>query len=341
MINVGIVGLGFMAAMHIRAYRRIEGVQVKAICDKDTRRLNGDFSGVSGNLGVQDPVRLDMSTVAAYSEFEEMIGRPEIDLIDVCTPTASHVVLATAALQAGKHVLCEKPMARNSEQARQIVAAAEDAKGFFMPSMCMRFWPEWAWLREQIHGGAYGRLLSLRISRLSEPPGWGQEVYLNGKVSGGALFDLHVHDVDFIQYCCGRPKAVFSSGFSKVSGAIDHVLTQYEVHGGAVVSAEGSWAMTSGFGFQMTYLALFERATAEFDSRRGESPLRLCEAGKEPVFKRCDGPPDGYVGELQHMVEAIQNQTPPSVVTASDGLSAVQTCEAEEQSIQSGKPVMI
>jgi predicted dehydrogenase len=243
-------------------------------------------------------------------------------------------------LQAGKHVLCEKPLARTVESARRIVEAGRGARGIFMPAMCLRFWPEWKWLKETIASGRYGNVLAARFRRVAEPPGWGKNTFFNGAESGGGLFDLHVHDTDFVQYCFGRPRSVFSSGYSKTSGAIDHVVTQYEVDSGAIVHAEGSWAMCPGFGFNMSYTVNFEHATADYDIARTAESLRLATETKAPEIVRCDGG-DGYIGELRHFIEAIRAGHPPTVVTAADGLASVEICAAEELSVKGRRSVSL
>ena len=340
MINIGIIGLGFMAATHIRAYRQVPGARVASLCNPSGRHLDGDFTNVAGNVGATDPVKLDLTGVQATKNFADLLTDPTIQLIDICAPTQAHRELAVAALRAGKHVLCEKPLARSAAVAREIVSAAARAKGFFMPAMCLRFWPEWVWLKQAIDTRTYGDVLGARFRRVAEPPGWGKNTFFNGAESGGALFDLHVHDTDFVQHCFGRPRRVFSTGYMKFSGAIDHVVTQYEVASGAIVHAEGGWAMTPGFGFNMSYTVNFERATADYDSARGAEALRLCEAGQASRTVKCEGP-DGYVGELRHLVEAIQAGHPPTIVTAQDGLSSVEICEAEEKSVQSRQLVSL
>lgn len=340
MTNVGVIGLGFMGLTHIRAYRQVPGARIAAICDAVRLPVDGNLSSISGNIATTDQIKLDMNEVKAYSKYEELLANPEIDLVDICVPTPLHPPIAIAALQAGKHVICEKPLARTTALCREIVEAAAKAKSFFMPAMCLRFWPEWVWLKQAIDQQTYGRVLAVHFRRLSEPPGWSQGTYLNGAVSGGALLDMHIHDSDFVQFCFGRPRAVFASGASLLSGATDHVLTQYQVAGGAVVSAEASWLVGPGFGFKMVYLAIFENATADYDSSRGAEALRVFEKGKDARTVKCDGP-DGYVGELAHIIAAIQAGQPPTVVTAQDGLSAVEICEAEEQSVKTGQLVAL
>ena len=340
MVNVGIVGLGFMGVTHIKSYLQLEGVRIGAICDALRLPLDGNLSSISGNIATTEPIQLDMSVVKAYKNYEDLLANPDIDLVDICVPTPAHPSVAIAALKSGKHVLCEKPLARTSQLARDVVAAAASAKGFFMPAMCLRFWPEWAWVKHAIEQNTYGRVLAARFRRVSEPPAWSQSTYFKGDESGGALLDLHIHDTDFVQFCFGRPKAVFATGLSRFSGAIDHVVTQYQVANGANVSAEGSWLMGPGFGFNMAYTVIFETAMADYDSGRGAETLRLYEKAQPPRTIKCDGP-DGYVAELQHMLDAIQANRRPSVVTAQDGLSAVEICEAAERSIKTGQLVAL
>ena len=340
MIKAGIVGLGHMAVAHLKAYRQLPGVRLSAICNPSGRHLDGDFSDVSGKAGGQEPLQLDMAFVKPYRIFVDLLADPNVQLVDICAPTSAHAELAVAALAAGKHVICEKPLARTSAAARQVVAAAARARGFFMPAMCLRFWPQWAWLKQAIVDNTFGPVRDARFRRVKQPPGLGRKFFFDGEKSGGALLDLHIHDTDFVQYCFGRPASVHSAGYTRHSGAIDHVVTQYEVAGGAVVHAEGSWAMTEGFGSNMSYTVNFENATADYDKARGADALKLYEPGQAPRVITCPGG-DGYLGELEHMLKSIREGTPPTVVTAADGLAAIEICEAEEASIRSGKTVSL
>jgi predicted dehydrogenase len=335
MINVGVIGLGFMGVTHIKAYQKIDGVRIGAICDAVRLPKDGVLAGISGNIAEHDAVRLDMTQVKASSDFKELLANPDIQLVDICVPTSDHPKVAIAALKAAKHVVCEKPLARTSALARDIVTAAGNATSYFLPAMCMRFWPGWAWLRDAVQDNRFGRAIAARFRRVSAPPGWSRNVYFKGSESGGALLDLHIHDTDFVQFLFGRPKRVSSTGVTRFSGAIDHVVTQYQVEGGASVSAEGSWIMPEGYGFNMAYTVIFEKATADFDLARGADALKVFEEGQPPRVVATAG--DGYVGELSYLVDCIRNGRPPTVVSARDALSAVEICEAEERSVRSGQ----
>jgi predicted dehydrogenase len=336
-VRVAVVGLGFMGVTHIKAYQQLPNARIVAVCDAVRLPVAGVLTGVSGNIHGADAVNLGKD-IKTYGRIEDLLADGQFDLVDLCVPTPLHVAQATAALRAGKHVICEKPLARTSELAREILSAAKSANGFFMPAMCMRFWPGWAWLKDLAAQNTYGKILTARFRRVSAPPGWSRNSYFNGNDSGGALLDLHIHDTDFVQFLFGRPLSVFSTGRSRFSGAIDHVVTQYQVAGGATVYAEGSWLLAGGF--NMSYTMMFERATLDFDSARGADALHLTEEGQPARTIKPEGV-DGYVGELSHLLNAIQSGQPPTVVTAADGLSAVEICEAEEKSIQTGGVVKI
>lgn len=332
-VKIGLVGLGFMGVTHLNAYQKIPEAEIVAVCDAVRIPENGKLVS-QGNIGTGTELKLDMTRIKAYRDYREMLKNPEVELVDICVPTPAHPEIAIAAMEAGKHVVCEKPMARTSELARKMAEVSKKTGKMLMPAMCLRFWPEWSWLKNAISSGEYGKILALRLRRVSQPPGWSKSTYFDGKASGGALLDLHIHDTDFVQFCFGRPKSVYSSGFTLISGCIDHVVTQYEVHQGCVVWAEGSWAMTEGFGFNMSYTAIFEKATADYDCSRGKEALKIYEAGKTAktlTFKD----EDGYAGELKHALECVLKSKSPTVVTAEEGVSAIEICEAEEKSVYS------
>ena len=335
-VNVAVVGLGFMGVTHIRAYQQVPEARITAVCDAVRLPVNGILPGVQGNITGSGDIDLGRD-IRVYTRLEEMLADPEVDLVDLCTPTPLHPEQAMASLKAGKNVLCEKPMARTSAAAREILAVAQSSPGFLMPAMCMRFWPGWSWLKDVVADQRYGRIYSARFWRMSAMPTWSKQGTYTSDL-GGALFDLHIHDTDFVQFLFGRPASVFSTGASVGGTSIDHVVTQYQYPGGPAVYAEGSWLMAKGF--NMAYTLLCERATLDFDLARGASAMIVTEAGKEPQTIPCDGP-DGYGGEVRHVVDCVLKGRKPSVVTAADGMTALEICEAEEKSVKTGQVVRL
>jgi predicted dehydrogenase len=141
-INVAVVGLGFMGVTHLRAYQKTPNARIVAVCDAVRLPVNGVLGGVSGNI--KDSAGLQLGPkVRADREIDDLLANPDVDVVDICTPTPLHPAQVIAALKAGKHVMCEKPLARTSAEAEKVLRAANAAKGFLMPAMCMRFWPGW------------------------------------------------------------------------------------------------------------------------------------------------------------------------------------------------------
>jgi predicted dehydrogenase len=336
-VKVAVVGLGFMGVTHIKAYLKLKAAKIVAVCDSVRVPVNGVLPGVTGNITGSGAIDLGRG-VKVYRELAAMLVDPEVELVDLCVPTALHPAQAIAALEAGKHVLCEKPLALSLGKARRIVEATESARGFFMPAMCMRFWPGWSELKEVVKKKPYGKVQVASFRRLSPPPGWSKAIYNNASLSGGALLDLHIHDTDFVQFLFGRPKSVYSTGVVSKGNSIDHVVTQYHFPGGPAVYAEGTWLLTGNF--NMSYTVICERATLDYDLGRGAEALLVTEAGKKQRAVKCAGV-DGYDGEIRCMLEAIRTGKAPKVVTARDGLSAVEICEAEAKSVRTGQVVRL
>jgi predicted dehydrogenase len=328
-MNIGIIGLGMMGRTHYEAYQEI-GANVVAVADQDPKRAAGDLAGTSGNVLQGGLTHLPMDRIRGTTNPAELIAMKDVDIVDICVPTTQHVDVAIAALRGGKHVLCEKPLARTSADAERIAAAAREAKGFFMPAMCMRFWPQWAWLKQAVAEKRYGKVLAATFRRMaSMPAGW----YRNGAMSGGAALDLHIHDSDFIQYVFGMPKAVASRGYTKTTGEIDHLATQFVYDDVPLVTAEGGWCLADGYGFTMQYTVNFENATADFDLAR-EQPLRLSKGGQTEAIDA--GPGFGYAAELRYFIECVGKGQKPTVVTADDAVRSIKLVEAEVKSARAG-----
>ena len=324
-----------MGRCHLAGWEKVEDAEVVAVADSDPKRAAGDLSGGWGNIDAGTEM-IDMERVTGTTDPHELIAMENVDVVDVCVPTPFHAELAIAALEAGKHVVCEKPLARTAADAARIAEAATASPGMFMPGMCIRFWPQYKWLKDVVDNGMYGRVLSATFRRMaSMPPGW----FADAEMSGAAALDLHLHDTDFVQYLLGMPKAVASCGYSKTTAGVDHIITRYFYDEVPVVVAEGAWCMDDGYGFNMSYMVNFENATADFDFSRGDDPLVVSSGGEKQVIT-CDGS-DGYEGELAYFAECITVGTPPTIVTAAQAAESIRIVEAEIASIETGAPVSL
>jgi predicted dehydrogenase len=337
-IKVAVVGLGFMGATHIRVYLKNAQAEVVAVCGLNRVPINGVLPGVAGNIQKADDVVLGPS-VKVYKKIEDLLADPEIQLVDICTQTALHPHQTIAALTAGKHVLCEKPLARTSSAAREILDIAARSPGFLMPAMCMRFWPGWKSLKKVVADNTYGKILGARFSRMSAMASWGgNATYSAESDNGGALYDLHIHDNDFINHLFGKPTEVFSQGITSKEGTNVHVVTQYIYPNGVAVHAEGSWLLKQGF--NMGFTVHCERATLDFDSARGAGALVITESDQPPRTIELESG-DGYTNEISYFLGCISQNLAPTIVAAQDGLTALEICEAEEKSIRTGQIVNI
>jgi predicted dehydrogenase len=265
--------------------------------------------------------------VRIAATLEDLLGDPAVEFVSICTPTDSHLELAERALAAGKHILVEKPVALDPAPVEALAARARAAGLVAMPAMCMRSWPGWPWLRGAIRERRYGELRSLSLLRIGAAPGWSREFYLDPSRSGDALFDLHIHDVDFLYWALGPPSAVESAGTAR------HVSTRYRFPGGpALVEAEGGWLPAATFPFRMTYRAVFESAVAEFD-HGAEPRLRLCRDGgiEHPAIPAGDG----YAEEIRQALRAAAGSEPPAA-TLEEAAAVLRILAAERESLARG-----
>ncbi len=350
-IGVGVIGLGFMGATHVRAYQRaaLAGYpcRLAAVCDGKAERRAGVFAGLVGNgvagsgIGLQRA--FDPSSVNGYADAAQLLSDPAVDLVSICTPTDSHVALAEAAMRAGKHVLVEKPVALRSDLVRHLADVSRQSGMVCMPAMCMRFWPGWDTLAKMIRAGSMGRCLSVRFERISPAPGWSPEFYRDDSRSGGVLFDLHVHDVDFICWIFGTPASVRAepavAGDDAVGGtrarageSIRGVTSVYQFGaGGPGVVAKGVWTDPET-PFRMRYQALFEGGSVEFDSKQSPA-LTLSHNGeiRQPLLPAIDG----YDGEVRDMINALRRKRKPSA-TLDEAAAVTAVLEAERLSLDTG-----
>ncbi len=311
-IGVGIIGLGFMGQTHLGAYRAAQKAgypcQVVAVCDHDAELCDA------------------VANTEPFTEATSLLNHDRVQLVSICTHTESHADLAIEALQAGKHVLVEKPIALGSHEALRVTEAARAAETLCMPAMCLRFWPGWTWLKEQIEEGTLGAVKSAVFQRLSAMPQWASEFYADVKRSGGALVDLHIHDADFIRWCFGDPEAVLSTG------SLQHLTTLYRYPNGPEhVVAEGGW--NPGISFRMSFQVIFEEATVEY-ALHGDPPLQLQRDGNTETVPLDSM--NGYDGEIRYLLDCITGASENVKATMQDAERVVRLLECERQSLGSG-----
>ena len=320
LLNVGVIGLGFMGSTHLKAYARIPEARLAAVCDPKPRRLSGDLSDIQGNIGGPGD-KLDFRDVHTYTNAEELVADPAVDAVDICLPTHLHLPVALAAFQAGKHVLVEKPMALTGEQCDEMIVAAKGAGRVLMVAQVVRFWPDYMAARELVCSGSLGRLRSAIFHRKCAAPAWGRWLKDPNK-SGGGVFDLLIHDVDFCQQLFGSPSAVTAVGPEDLENGIDWVLAHLEYAHGAPVIVSGGWHHPRSYPFSMDFTIILDGGTLHYHSLI--RPLTLYRAdGTEEKLKLSEM--DAYEAELRYFVECAQADRWPEQCRPEDSAAAVRT----------------
>lgn len=344
-VGVGVIGLGFMGATHVRAYSAANGAgfanRLVAVAGGERESLQG-FARVRGNIGQAQSERLfDPADVVASTDAMDVLGHPGVDLVSICTPTDTHADLASEAMRRGKHVVIEKPVATTLAEVQRIRDAAGGGGGaggvMCMAAMCVRFWPGWSWLKDRIEDGSLGAVRSAVFTRLGARPDW-SDFYGDVRRSGGALFDLHVHDADFVRYLFGDPVSVMSAG------SREHVTTLYRFGGDRAtghVVAEGGWVRGGGFGFRMRYVVEFEAGVAEFDLAR--TPALVLHrvgvnGGGESEEIEIEAGLTGYDLEIRAALDAVRRGG-VSPVPIEEAVSVTRLLECEMVSLESGAAV--
>ena len=341
-IRIGLIGLGFMGSTHFRIHQENPDAQIVALADVDEAKRRGDVSSVVGNIGSADNSELlDLTGVKVYDSGFDLIKDPDVDMVDICTPTEFHADLVEAALAAGKHVFSEKPLCRTMEECFRLEKAVKAAKQFVNFGLCVRAWPEYDYFYREYLKGSYGKIISATFRRLS-PSVAGQhweDWFMDGKRSGGALLDMHTHDTDFIVHLLGRPDAVTSVGRTVVSrnNGIDHVITFYHYENGPLVEAEGCWGAPNTTPFEMTFQIICEKAT-----------IRLMAEGFKVSWNdgRIDTPAvestTGWHVELKYFVDCIKNNIVPDRYQTIDSIAdTFKVTEAEQRSVVEGKRIEV
>jgi predicted dehydrogenase len=340
MKNVAILGIGFMGSMHAQAYKQLSNVSIVAIMDHDDKRA----SEAKKKLGLNIPV---------YPDLKALLRAEEVDVVDVCLPTDLHAEHAIMALKKGKHVICEKPLARTAQEAKKMVAAAANAKGFSMAAQCIRFWPEYQAFVEFVRSNKAGKLLSLTLQRRSARPLASSQNWMqNPERSGGAALDLHIHDTDFVHHLLGKPKSVTAAGTKDYAG-YSHIFTKYE-YDGIAVTAEGGWNYPAQWGFNMAFQALFENGAVEYDcaatptishvigeEKRQPLPVIQPQAGESTTGEGNISSLGGYFNELKYFIDCVEKNQAPELATIAQAAESVMTTLDEIKSAETGKTVKL
>ena len=328
-MKVGIVGAGFMGTTHAAGWAETPA----------------EIVGFTAETQQEAGALAERYNTKVYSDLDTMLN--EVDVLDICSPTHLHYEMALKAASAGKHIVCEKPLARTTGQAQEIVNACRKAGVQLLVAHVVRFFPEYALAHSAVVEGQIGKPAVIRLHRGSYRPkkpagNW----FLNEEKSGGILMDLMIHDYDYARWVAGEVESISARRVTELypDAPVDYGLVILSHRSGALSHIAGAWAYPLPT-FRTHFEIAGDRGLIEFDSD-GTAPIRNL------IFKTggADAPdvalPSSPVSESPYTTQikefyAVLAEGKAARVSATDGLVAVQIAEAALQSAHTGQPVKL
>lgn len=323
-LRIGVIGAGAISHRHITAW---QSLGVRVIVQSPT-----SAPAVAARYGIDHTTRLD-----------DVLAR--VDVIDICTPTDTHVEIALEALLAGRHVICEKPLARSGVGAKQILDAAVEAHRLLFPAHVVRFFPPYASIERALRAGTIGAVRSLRFSRTGASPAQPGSWFADVSRSGGIVLDLMIHDLDIARWFAGEVTAVYAQqNPADQDGRLpQHVSAQITLtHASGVISQlQGIWSV-AGLQFRTTVEVLGESGVLRHDTANAETVSMEAGGPIRSTIPPTDASPgpDPYRVQLQEFATALTGGAAPRV-NAVDGWAALILAEAALESIRTGQRVII
>lgn len=321
--RVGLVGAGGISQVHAAGWAAL-GVPVTVYSHLGADELAAQYGFA---------VAPDLDALLAAS-----------DVVDIVTSSSSHSGLALAAIAAGKHVICEKPLSVTAADARALVDAAAAAGVRLLPAHVVRFFPEYAELKRQVDGGRIGEPAVLRFVRGGQAPRPGSW-FFDENAGGGIVLDQMIHDLDQARWLAGEVGQVYAvQSPPSVDGTVPDIVTAHVTltHlGGAISHLQGTWGPV-GAVFRTSADVAGTRGTLAIDSHADAAttldlPYGTAGDGYLPPATHAVSP---YTTQLAAFLRAIETGE-QTRVSAEDGVRAVALAEAAAESIRTGRAVDI
>lgn len=332
-MKIGILGAGMMGNAHIKGFRSLD-------------RQNAEYCSIFDVAPQKREAFAGQYGLKTYPDLDAMLTDGDLDVIDLCLPSFMHEEYALKIAAAGKHMLIEKPMAFTVESVKNIFDAARRHRVRVMAAQVIRFWPEYAKIKEMYDGGELGEVITAYAARLSQLASW-SEWYKQPQHSGEALLNLTLHDIDFLHCLIGKPESVYSAGHKNESGSYNDVMNIFKFGNGVAAVVDGSSNMTPGYPFTMRFRLLATKGTVEYTFVSGEnigpdSVSSLMWYPKKGKNIRIDVPQeDPYGKEIQYFVDCILNGEETARVSEQSIVDVITTVTSAKESLFTGKAHLI
>ena len=309
-----------MGQTHFGCYKNNPLAEVVAVGDANPTKFQSGAK-VEGNIGSNQA--LDLSGIATTTDIESLVNDPAIDLLDFSLPTRHHARWTLAALEAGKHVLCEKPMAWTTQECDAVIAAWEKSGKALLIGHCLRFWPQYVRAQELIASGELGDILYARFFRAGGAPTWSRWL-MDGTQSGGAVLDMHVHDVDTALWWFGKPDSIQTTGVIR-DGLPLKVDAAWNYASGPQVQIHGGWDANRS-DFAMGFELMGTHASLLWDSSKGDAMHFFGKDGEHSIEV---GSESAYQFEIDYMLDCISKGELPTRITPQGSRLSVEMAREE------------
>lgn len=336
MMNYAIVGLGGLGKLHLGKYFTIKeqkDVRLVALCDVEPEQFEKQVElNIEGN---KSPI--DLSQFHLYTDIDEMLAKEKIDFAVTALPTYLHAEIAVKLMNQGVHVFSEKPMALTLEACQSMIEAANRNKVRVQVGQCIRFDKQYQKVKEILKQGKYGKVIRAEFSRMSKTPLWSwQEWLMDFAKSGGAALDLHVHDIDIMQWLLGTPKRVMATA-THAKSKFDTVASFF-IYDDFFVNTMVDWSLAQSAPFTRRGVITMEEATIFMENDR---TLKIFEDKGEAIVIPCDPQNDMYVDEVIEFIDCIETGKESEVINPESTMLSVKLALAEREAALKGEMVAI
>lgn len=327
MKKVAILGFGFMGMTHAESIFKISELELVAIVDKNPIAVEEKLFSTTGNFATGAVDQSKLASIRRYNNLEDCLEYEELDAVFICVHTDLHYEMARKVLLHGKHVFLEKPFCLEVQKAEELIRIAREKEKILMIGHVVRFMPPYRKLKEWVDSEKYGKLKFLSLTRYSGVPAWGEwmEKRVTFGSSGGALFDLLIHDIDFVNFLLGKPGSIQCNYLPGLLSKHDYISAMWRyLDKGVEVKIDGGNIFHANFPFQAGYMATFERASIQYTSMKGSIIQIATDTVLEEIPAGEAG--DGFYNEIAYFTKCILQNRMPEDCMPESALQTIQLC---------------
>jgi len=327
MNKLAIIGAGMISYSHANAVKALPNAVLAAVADINETAAK----------------KLALENDCLYfTDTGKMLREVELDAVIICLPTFLHEKYVTLCAAHGVNVLCEKPVEMTAAATENMLKAVNSAGIVFMVAQVVRFWTGYAEIKEMADSGELGEVYMAYASRCSVLQSWGNTWLMDPEQGGGAIQDMHVHDIDYLRYLLGPMDYVFCHANKDFTGCWNHVMTSIAYQNGQKAVAEAAFTMQEGYPFSMSLKIAATKATIEFYYRAGfcigerdslDAEIRIYRPGKKPLKKQ-PGLYDAYTKQLAYYLGCLEKRILPERVPQSENLEVIKAVCAIKESAE-------